>query len=540
MGKKIFRNGNIFTSDDEMPYAESFVTEDGIITWIGNDCDLPETTDDVAGTDIQVIDLEGQTVIPGFIDSHMHPVILAGYINSISCLPPEIRSIEELTAAIRKKAQTAGPGEWIKGWGYDEEKFAEHRAPTRWDLDKGSEDIPVCLLRSCTHVRSVNSKALELAGITRDTPDPPGGEIDRDENGEPTGILRENAAHLVDDVMPEMSKEELIDSIVKLGSLLLSQGITAVCDMGNLEPTDYYKYYEEAAKKGFRQSVGIYYMWGQVRDRKDFSWSYERTRRDRQIFDAGIKLVGDGSVGGRTAWMDRPYKGSDDEYGICVCSDEEINTAMDFCKENKCQLSFHAMGKRTIDKITSRADTEQPWITDRPHIRLEHVTDPSEKAIQTMAKKKIAVSTQAIFMYSEIESYLNNLGEDWLHKTYPIKHMLEKGVKVALSTDAPATSWAVPSDPFPNIKSAVTRYAYDGTDCGRENRIDTGTAIKLYTREGAHIAGFEKMGMLKRGFKANFAVLSEDIFKVRGEDIDRVFVTETYIDGEQVYAETER
>ena len=138
-------------------------------------------------------------------------------------------------------------------------------------------------------------------------------------------------------------------------------------------------------------------------------------------------------------------------------------------------------------------------------------------------------------MYSEIESYLNNLGQDWLKETYPIRHMLEKGVKVALSTDAPATSWAVPSDPFPNIKSAVSRYAYDGTDCGRENRIDTETAVKLYTREGAQVAGFEKMGMLKRGFKADFAVLSEDLFSACGEDIDKVFVTETYIDGEQVY-----
>ena len=103
MGKKIFRNGNIFTSDEEMPCAESFMADDGIITWIGKDCDLPESKDDIAGTDTQVIDLKGRTVIPGFIDSHMHPVILAGYINSISCLPPEIRSIEELAAAIRKK-----------------------------------------------------------------------------------------------------------------------------------------------------------------------------------------------------------------------------------------------------------------------------------------------------------------------------------------------------------------------------------------------------------------------------------------------------
>lgn len=540
MGKKIFRNGNIFTSDDSMPYAESFIAEDGVITWIGKDTDLPAEKDQMTGDDLQVIDLKGHTVIPGFVDSHMHPVILAGYINSISCLPPEVSSIDGLVAAVREKAKTAGPGEWIKGWGYDEEKFAEHRAPTRWDLDRGSSDIPVCLLRSCTHVRSVNSKALELAGITRDTPDPPGGEIDRDENGEPTGILRENAAHLVDAVMPQMSREELIDSMVKLGDLLLSQGVTAVCDMGNLEPADYYQYYEEAAAKGFRQAVGIYQMWGQIKDRKDFIWDSDRARRDKQIFDAGIKIVGDGSVGGRTAWMDRPYKGSADEYGICVCSDEEIDNAIYFCKENKCQLSFHAMGKRTIDKIMDMTGQEEPWITDRPHLRLEHVTDPSENAIEKMAEKGIAVSTQAIFMYSEIESYLNNLGQDWLKETYPIRHMLEKGVQVALSTDAPATSWAVPSDPFPNIKSAVARYAYDGTDCGRENRIDAETAIKLYTREGARIGGFEKMGVLKRGFNATFAVLSDDIFRAPPEDIDKIFVTGTFIDGEQVFAGIQR
>ena len=125
MGKKIFRNGNIFTSDDSMPYAESFIAEDGVITWIGKDTDLPAEKDQMTGDDLQVIDLKGHTVIPGFVDSHMHPVILSGYINSISCLPPEVSSIDGLVAAVREKAKTAGPGEWIKGWGYDEEKFAK-------------------------------------------------------------------------------------------------------------------------------------------------------------------------------------------------------------------------------------------------------------------------------------------------------------------------------------------------------------------------------------------------------------------------------
>ena len=133
MRTRIFINGRIFTSDDENPQAESFITCNGEIRWIGREEDRPET-------DGEITDLKGKCVIPGLVDSHMHPIILADCMGKISCLPPEVNSIEELTQAIRREAMTTPPGEWVRGWGYDEEKFAEHRAPTRWDLDKGSED----------------------------------------------------------------------------------------------------------------------------------------------------------------------------------------------------------------------------------------------------------------------------------------------------------------------------------------------------------------------------------------------------------------
>lgn len=485
MKKKAFVNGKIFTSDREKPYAESFIAEDGYITWIGNREDMP-------GGEYEYVDLDEKRVIPGLIDCHMHPCHFSrrhqeGFLVCLrqSFLSKNWRRSSERRLKIKKKASG------FRGWGYDEEKFQEHRAPNRWDLDKGTEDFPVELLRSCSHVRSVNSKALELAGITRDTKDPSGGEIDRDENGEPTGILRENARHLVGEILPEKSRQQVVDGIVDLGELLLSQGIVAVCDMGNIDSVDYYDYYVEAAEKGFRQEVGMYYIWDLIRKNPDFRWDDQRADRDKQIHMSGIKIIADGSVGGRTAWMDRPYKGSDDEYGISVCTDEEIDSAMEFCKKNRCQLSFHAMGKRTIDRIIERTCNEKPWITGLPHLRIEHVTDPSEEAIREAAEKKIAFVTQSIFMYSEIESYANNLGMDWIKEIYPIQHMIDSGVKIALSTDAPATSWAVPSDPFPNIKCAVTRYAYDGTDCGRNNCIDIETAIQMYTREAAVNRGFK-------------------------------------------------
>lgn len=528
MSCRAFINGKIFTSNKDMPYAESFIVKDGIIIWIGSEKDMPPV-------DCEVIDLQGRRVIPGFVDSHMHPVILADCAQKISCLPPVVSSIEDLISVIREEAKTKTPGEWIQGWGYDEEKFAEHRAPNRWDLDRASTEHPIELLRSCSHVRSVNSKALELAGITRDTPDPPGGEIDRDENGEPTGILRENARHPIAEILPVKSVEQQVQGLVELGGLLLSQGVVAIADMGNLEPIDHYDYYMEAAEKGFRQEVGIYYIWDLMRNNPGFRWNRERADRSRQVHMNGIKVISDGSVGGRTAWMSRPYKGTTDEYGISVCTDEEIDSAIEFCKENKCQMSFHAMGMRTIDRIMDRACREKPWLEGLPHIRLEHVTDPSEDAIKKAADNKIAFVTQSIFMYSEIESYVNNLGLEWIERIYPIQHSLDSGVKAALSTDAPATSWAVPSDPFPNIKCAVTRYAYDGTDCGRNNCIDIETAIEMYTREGAETAGFEKLGQLKEGYKGSFVILSEDILTVAGSDIDRVYVEETYINGDCVY-----
>ncbi len=531
MGKHhVFINGKVFTSNREKLYADAFITEDGVISWIGRQEDLPET-------DGPVTDLKGKRVIPGFVDCHMHPTILADCYKKISCLPPKINSIEELIEAIREERSNLDGRAWIEGWGYDEGKLKEHRAPNRYDLDKGAADVPISLLRTCAHMRAVNSKALELAGITKDTPDPPGGQIDRDENGEPTGILRENARNLVAEILPKDSREAEVAKLVDLGEILLSQGIVAITDMGCVDATDYYDYYTEAAAKGLKQTVGIYYMWDLVSEKGDFTWNEARADRSNQIQINGLKLLADGSVSGHTAWMSRPYKGTKDDYGISVCSDEELDSAIEFCKEHHCQLSVHAMGARAIQRIIDRVYDEENWMNSSvPHLRMEHITEPSEDSIKKAAEKKIAFATQPIFLYSEIESYLLNLGEDWMKETYPIDHLLESGVKVALSTDAPATSWAVPSDPFPNIKGAVTRTAYDGTDCSAAHSIDIETAIQLYTREGAEVAGFEKIGQLREGYRACFAVLNEDILTIDPQRIDQVYVEETWIDGTRVYA----
>lgn len=529
MDTKIFINGKIFTSDSSAPYADSMIVRDGRVAWIGQQADLP----DAEGT---VTDLGGKRVIPGFVDAHMHPVMLADFRKRITVMPPEINSIEELVSAIRRRREEQGPGKWIEGWGYDEQGLLEKRSPTRYDLDRGCSDAPVSMMRTCAHIRCVNSMALKLAGIDRNTPDPPGGEIERDENGEPTGVLKENARNLITSLLPMDSVEKKTENLLELGELLTSQGITAICDMGNLDSSDNFPIYEAAARRGFRQRVGIYYMWDYFANDASFTIPAERLDRSRQIFAAGLKLIGDGSISGRTAWMERPYYGSTDEYGISVCSDHLIETAVDFCRKTHCQLSMHAMGTRTISRMIDRACLEKSWTCDGiPYVRIEHVTDPSEESIEKAAAHGIAFVSQPVFMYAESASYLKNLGGEWMKKCYPYRHMLEKGVQLGFSTDAPATFWAVPSDPFPGLKLAVTRTAADGTDCGQQEAVDIETAVTLYTRGAALAAGFPDTGMLACGYRADFAVLSDDLLSVPSEDIDKVHVDETYISGECVY-----
>lgn len=531
--KIYFINAKIFTSNKEMPRADAMVVQNGRIYWIGKKEDIPWEKEVIKES---VVDLKGRRVIPGFVDAHMHPVMLADFRKKITIMPPEIHSIEDLKEAIRQRRKQQKAGQWIEGWGYDEEGLAEKRSPNRYDLDAACNDAPISLMRTCAHIRCVNSMALKLAGIDKDTPNPPGGEIERDEWGEPTGILKENARNLLADILPTESEENKVDHLLELGKLLNSQGITAICDMGNLDATDNIPIYREAAKQGFCQKVGVYYMWDYFADHADFTLSESTLDRKQQIFAAGIKLIGDGSISGRTAWMDRPFYGSKDAYGISVCSDNLLESAITFCKKNRCQLSMHAMGGRTIRRMVNRAALEKPWMEKSiPYVRIEHVTDPDINSIEKAAAHGISFVTQPIFMYAETASYRKNLGEEWMKTCYPVKTMLTNGVCLGFSTDAPATFWSVPSDPFPGLKQAVTRVAADGTDCGKEQAVDIETAVMLYTKGAADAAGFLDIGMLAPGYHADFVVLDQDILSVTPENIDKVQVMETYVDGCCVY-----
>ena len=568
----LYHNGRIYTCDEAQLNAEAMIVRDQRIIWVGCESDAEGALDSLVAkgssdaVQVRRIDLGGKRVLPGFIDNHMHPVTLAEYSRQIAVLPPEITSIGQLIKAVRKARRemrslddASCSRQWIQGWGFDEGKLAEKRTPNRYDLDKGASDVPVSIVRACQHIRVVNSKALEICGIDASTPDPEGGQIDRDENGKPTGVLRENARLLVPPFIPAADEQETAGMIADLGELLAAQGVVAIADLGSLDGTDNTERYQKAIEQGFKQDIAMYCMWDEHKGDPDFRITPEQMAEGQQFRICGLKILGDGTFSGHTAWMEEPYPSaegqntgnSNADCGMSTCSDELLESAIDFCKAHHCQLALHAMGRRTIRRFVDRLADEEPWTDAKagdagffPYVRMEHVTDPAPESVAKAAKAGIAWSTQPIFLFSEIESYLANLGEEWTRRCYPIRSILDAGVPLSLSTDSPATAWASPSDPLVNIKAAVTRIAYDGTDLscslsGQDERIDIETAIRLYTSEAANVIGLHDLGRLAPGCRASFVVLDKDILRQteaeEGAFQDDVSIAATYINGELVY-----
>ncbi|WP_246096788.1 amidohydrolase [Psychrobacillus soli] len=523
MIRVMFINGKIFTSNIEKKNANAMIIQNGHIEWIGNQ----EEIQDFEGV---AIDLKGRRVLPGIIDAHMHPLLLANFSKQIACTPPVVYSIVDMI----RELTTMVEEDWIEGWGYDEGKLKEGRAPNRQDLDQVSIDKPIVVTRTCGHIISVNSKALSIAGINKDTPDPAGGKIDRDKNGEPTGVLRESARLLVLNRMPQISMEENASRLAELTKSLYAHGITSITDlMASHKPMDYVDVYTLAREKGLTQNVVLYYMWHDLKMNPILN--AENTDRKNPIHIGGVKLFADGSVSGRTAWVNPPFLGDEDNYGISTTSENELLEAAEYAKKHGVQLVVHAMGEQAIDLIVNTFYGKEAWLQDGPSIRIEHAAMPTLQAIERAAEIGIAFVPQPIFLYAEIESYLNNLGSDRTKTTYPVKTMLNSGIPVAFSSDAPATAWADPVNPFVGIKSAVTRAAYDGTNTGDTEKIDIETAIELYTRGAQYITRLPYVGQLKEGYRADFIVLNKDILEISSEEIDKISVEATFLKGELVY-----
>lgn len=558
----LFTNAKVFTGEDETAFASAFRVTDGVVDWVG---DASEVADEPA------IDLGGRTVLPGLIDSHTHPALMAGTASAAECFPPAVTSPDDLVAVLRAHAETApsrslgvpsrslGPpsrslslrrperaqrdegskradataADWILGRGFDDTKFPDRRMPTAADLDRVCTDRPVLVWRCDAHSAVCNTKALELAGITADTPDPAGARFERDAEGRPNGVLTEIAAvQAVADVIPPPTREEQVAALVAIGEELASRGIVAVCDLLSTRIDDPLAAFRAAAAQGLRTRVALYPGWDPEHPLADLAAG----DREGRVRVAGVKVVLDGAYSNRTAWVHEPYPDSCD-HGLRVASDEDALAAADWARRNDVQLAVHAMGDRALDRVVELFADEDPWLDGIPSVRIEHATIVSDGYLARLrdARMSFGIATHTVFFFAEYDGYEKALRAEQVPDAYPIARLYEGLEPLALSSDRPATAWSGADDVMLSVEAAVRRRTYDGIEFGPEAAVTVAQALLLYTARARLLSPLEGVGMLAPGFDGSFAVLDRDVFTVPPDEISRVRVAETWIRGERVF-----
>ena len=534
MSSCLFTNAKVFTGRSETEFVSAFTVQDGKISWIGNVGDAQQPVAD------QQVDLQGQTVLPGFIDVHTHPTFLSQIVDAVPCTVPLVEDIPGLIAALKNHPKAGlGPNDWIEGWGYDESKLKEGRTPTRHDLDLVSTTQPVYVGRSDCHSGICNTRALEIAGIGKDTPDPIGGHFGRDADGTPNGVLTELAANsVVQRAKAVLDYAQAVGSLARTSQRFSERGIVAVTDMmAFTQPFHHLDVYRDAAQAGFKQQAALYFSWEPCKG--DLLAGLQAAQKGGRVKIAGIKLFADGSISGKTAWCSCAYKHTGSLFGMSLLSSAALEQAYEWSVANGAQMAVHAMGDAALQLVIDFFADKQPWLPGGiPSVRLEHATllKPAQIAQMNAMPMQWGVATQIIFMFAEYDAYTENLVDSEFDQSYALKTFYQELEHVALSSDAPATTWADPDNVFVSIQAAVQRRAYNGAPIVDSQALTVPQAVLLYTARAAKLSPFDgQLGQIAPGFEASFAVLEQDIFSVSAAAIGSLRVAATWVAGEQVY-----
>jgi predicted amidohydrolase YtcJ len=534
----ILMSGKIVTVDEEFNIAEAVAVKDGKFVAVGTDHDIGAWR----GTTTEVIDLKGKMVLPGLIDSHLHMVSSGTTLSQINCRTPPMSSIADIMAAVKEKAAEAKPGEWILGRGWDQAKLAEHRDPTRWDLDEAAPDNPVCLTRTCGHVSVVNSKALEIAGVSKDSPQPVGGNIVIDENGEPTGLLQEPPAYImVKKHIPSPDHDSIAKDIRLASNAFTEVGITSVIEAG-IEPLEM-RAYQKVQEEGDLTVRVTMMLRGKLRSREEsVEESVERIKNfpmvtgygDDLLKFLGWKLLIDGGIGGRTALLREHYEDEPDNFGILTMPEEDLQRRVDACNLTGMMVGIHCAGGKAMDivlKAFEETDKIRPIKGRR--FALIHAYQPSEENFETCRRLGIVVASQPSFLYYLGESYHENVGDERSKWLKPHRAWIDNGILVASGTDSPVT----PYMPFPSLWASIARRTeVKRTQMGTQQSITRKEAIRLYTINGAHHTFEEDIkGSIEPGKLADMIIIDRDILACPVDDIKDTEVLRTLLGGKTVY-----
>jgi predicted amidohydrolase YtcJ len=442
--------------------------------------------------------------------------------------------VAEIAALVGARAQATAPGGWIVGSGYDHDRLEGKRHPTRWDLDKVAPDNPVWLGRCCGHMGVANTAALQLAGITRDTPNPPGGVIVR-ENGEPTGLLQERAQEALKGAMPEPSVAELVEAIELAGRRCLSYGIGSAMDacvgmLGGWADVEAY----EAAERSGRLPVRMTMAVGGGPDgiaEEAFAKGYVTGRGSGMLRVGPVKFFTDGSAGGCTAAMSKPYTNGD--LGVLIFPDRELDEMVGHYHHRGYQVAVHAIGDAAIDQTLrsfGRACADGSC-GHRRH-RIEHCGFIDERQMAEMQRLGLIPAPQPVFVRDFGDTYLNVLGEERSAACYPMARWQRRGLRPAMSSDTPVSD----VNPFVNLYAALSRTTLNGEVLGADERLTLAEALSAYTENGAYACGVDdRLGTLDAGKVADIAVLNGNPFERGVADLKATEADLTLLDGKVVF-----
>lgn len=538
----VVRNANIYTValtiDEIRQGQENFpVFENGFVAVKDGKIIATGEGDGAAyiGAETEVVDAEGKTMIPGLIDSHMHAMFAGKELLGVDLVGAD--SLDEFKKRIGDFAAKTPAGKWIKGAGWNELVWPDGKMPTRYDIDEVAPDHPAFFIRLCHHVYVANSKALELAGITKDTPDPLGGTIGRDENGEPNGLLFENAAmNLMEDAAPAMTEDDLIEAIASMGHVMNGYGLTACIDC-NL-PFDEMRSYLQANKRGkltYRADLMFYLekAWG------DMPYHLNRLREmvcvtgfgDDMVKLNGIKVTLDGIPATGTAAMRQPYDHMPETSGDTLYTPEQMLEMGKLAGKYHWQIGLHCCGDRAADVAmdTFEAAYKEAGNRDARHYII-HMATTQPDQLDRLLELDVPITVQPTIHLQMGEQAL--IGER-LCKSYQLCGTpYRRGVIVGGSTDCPV----VTCNPFEGMYAAITRLGADGKVYLPEEAVDIRQALIMWTKNSAYFRHDEdKMGSIEVGNFADFVLIDTPLLEATPEEIRNTHVLKTYVGGRLVY-----
>ena len=538
----VLKNANIYTVDLTIPEIQSgkydftiipngyIAIKDGKIISVGEGVD-----ESFIGSKTHVEDIEGKTVIPGLIDSHMHAMFAAMDLSNVAL--EKCKSLEEMLGLLKNRAAEEPAGKWIKGAAWNELSWNDGRKPDRAALDSVSTEHPIFAKRLCCHVIVANSMALKLAGITKDTPDPDGGRIGRDENGEPDGWLYENSAmDLVEKVFPAKTEDELVDGIVGIGKYINSVGITSLIDCNMT--FDCMRSYKEAYKAGkltYRDNM-MFYLDKAI---GDIPYHLNRIKEmvcvtgfgNDMLKMNGIKVTYDGIPATGTAYMRKNYAHIPETRGGTTITAEELKEVCRYASKYNWQVGVHTIGDAAMDEALDAFEAggvEKDNKKNRNY--LIHAVFPRKDMIPRMKKMNTPVTLQPTIMGTMGEEAI--LTEEDREVNQPAGWYFKEGIICGGSSDFPV----VDCNPFIGMGKAISRRCLDGNVHGKQHCLTPKQALIMWTMNSAYFTFDEdKLGSVESGKIADLVVIDRPILELVPEEIEQTKVLKTYLGGKLVY-----